>query len=275
MGCKRIEKRLASVFQWYGELVGRRPFPFLVAPLILTLVVGPGLLTVKFDDDAMMMFTPYNAPSRREQIISRQFAHTAVSDRNATTDETTKFVLPIASDDSYIDTWFNLQVGAAENLMNQESWLLISKLVNHIYENFTCRVDDWIDVEETISNRKSPKASSSGPPYTLQYKRDFCNPKRGCVQVNTVVDRVCDLLNATKYGNNSKVRLTYPVMYVWVSSEWRLLFRTQSQQFRFILGPTIQLGPVPFWSQGRSCDQETRIGSPTRAIFSVPSQKRP
>lgn len=212
MGFKFLEQKLVSAFQWYGELVGRRPFPFLVAPLILTLLVGPGLIIMKYDDDAMMLFTPYNAPSRREQVIARQFAHMATPNRTSGGG----FEYPMSSDKPFSDMWFEIMVSSSENLMTQHSWTLISDLLHDIYNNFTCQVDDWVPLEaDSATNEKFVAGSKPSSPHILHYKPDFCDSKRGCIQLDTMVDRVRDFLNETKYGHNPKVRLTYPIMYVW------------------------------------------------------------
>lgn len=66
-----IQKLLERLFYKYGKLVGRHPLPFIIGPVLLTLVLSFGLLNFVRIDDAEELYTPTNGPAKEEREIIR------------------------------------------------------------------------------------------------------------------------------------------------------------------------------------------------------------
>uniref|UniRef100_A0A0N5BIX9 SSD domain-containing protein n=1 Tax=Strongyloides papillosus TaxID=174720 RepID=A0A0N5BIX9_STREA len=64
-----IEKPLAIFFRNYGVLVARYPLPFIIIPLILTLITSIGIFHLNTISDAIYLFTPSDAPSKMERQV--------------------------------------------------------------------------------------------------------------------------------------------------------------------------------------------------------------
>lgn len=199
MGCLWIERHLIIAFDGYGRFVCRHPAAFLLIPLIFGAMVAAGLMLIKMEVGVVMLFTPSSAPSRREQVIAREFISVRPIPDNPHLSPIDR--LPYAADDGYVDLWFNVQVAYKDrrNLMTPEPWYKLAHLMHHIYQDFTC----------SVSN--DPHAPR------LRYNPDFCNPQRGCLQMEEYVTKIADILNTSAHDKRAsdRIQLSYPVMYVY------------------------------------------------------------
>lgn len=64
-----IERPLSRLFYRYGRFVALHPLPFIVIPLLTTAACAIGFLHLHPITDAVYLFTPTNAPSKRERLI--------------------------------------------------------------------------------------------------------------------------------------------------------------------------------------------------------------
>ncbi|KAI6233026.1 SSD domain-containing protein [Aphelenchoides fujianensis] len=62
-----IERPLSAFFHRYGVYVTRRPVPFVVVPVLFTLIMSMGVLYLESVIDPIYLFTPSNAPSKMER----------------------------------------------------------------------------------------------------------------------------------------------------------------------------------------------------------------
>ncbi|KAB7507266.1 Patched domain-containing protein 3 [Armadillidium nasatum] len=68
-GLRKINNTLVNAFYKFGYQVGLRPRIFIILPFIVSLVLGSGLIFIKYEEDPLKLFVPYTAPFRREQEI--------------------------------------------------------------------------------------------------------------------------------------------------------------------------------------------------------------
>ena len=83
MGFKCLERLIRRMFSTYGQRVGKRPKPFLITPLIVTVILGFGLIMFQMDTDIGKLFTPHNAGSMRELKVLKQFSRIEAVPANA------------------------------------------------------------------------------------------------------------------------------------------------------------------------------------------------
>ncbi len=67
-----LEKPLSVFFYKYGRLVARQPLPFIIFPVLLSAAMAVGFLHQSEITDATYLFTPVDAPSKREREIIHQ-----------------------------------------------------------------------------------------------------------------------------------------------------------------------------------------------------------
>ncbi|CAD5213392.1 unnamed protein product [Bursaphelenchus xylophilus] len=72
-------RRLESAFFWYGRLVARHPIPFLIFPIITTLISCVGLFNFSSQDDIWDIYSPLNALSRIEEKGMEKFEYVAAT----------------------------------------------------------------------------------------------------------------------------------------------------------------------------------------------------
>ncbi|CAD5209684.1 unnamed protein product [Bursaphelenchus okinawaensis] len=68
-------RRLEAAFDWYGRLIARHPLPFLVFPILTTLISCVGLFNFHSQDDIWDIYAPLNALSRVEEHGMNRFEH--------------------------------------------------------------------------------------------------------------------------------------------------------------------------------------------------------
>jgi hypothetical protein len=66
-------------FDNYGRTIARRPLPFLIIPIVTTLICSIGLLNFRSEDDIWDIYSPLNAASRREEKELERFEHASGS----------------------------------------------------------------------------------------------------------------------------------------------------------------------------------------------------
>ncbi|KAI6193524.1 Patched domain-containing protein 3 [Aphelenchoides besseyi] len=70
-------RRLEVFFDKYGRFVARHPLPFLIVPIITTLISCVGLFSFQSQDDIWDIYSPLNAMSRVEEAAMEKFEHIA------------------------------------------------------------------------------------------------------------------------------------------------------------------------------------------------------
>ncbi|RXG57189.1 Patched domain-containing protein 3 [Armadillidium vulgare] len=68
-GLRKINNALVNAFYKFGYQVGLRPRIYIILPFIVSLVLGSGLVFIKYEEDPLKLFVPYTAPFRREQEV--------------------------------------------------------------------------------------------------------------------------------------------------------------------------------------------------------------
>lgn len=66
---KKINNLLIRCFYNFGYIVGQRPLFFILIPFILSIVLSTGLAFIRYVDDPMVLFVPFDAPFIKEQQI--------------------------------------------------------------------------------------------------------------------------------------------------------------------------------------------------------------
>ncbi|XP_033108335.1 patched domain-containing protein 3-like [Anneissia japonica] len=64
-----LEKPLASVYGRYGKFVARHPIPFLIFPVLITIILGIGMIYLDKTTDIEELFTPRNGEAKDERDV--------------------------------------------------------------------------------------------------------------------------------------------------------------------------------------------------------------
>ena len=64
-----VHRNLKKLFSRYGRLVGRRPVPFIVTPIIVSALLGIGLIRIETNSDIEHLFTPSNGAAKDERKL--------------------------------------------------------------------------------------------------------------------------------------------------------------------------------------------------------------
>jgi hypothetical protein len=62
-----IEKPLSNLFRRHGAYITKHPAPFVIFPVLFTLIMSMGMLYLDDVIDPIYLFTPTNAPSKMER----------------------------------------------------------------------------------------------------------------------------------------------------------------------------------------------------------------
>uniref|UniRef100_A0A0R3S0D2 SSD domain-containing protein n=1 Tax=Elaeophora elaphi TaxID=1147741 RepID=A0A0R3S0D2_9BILA len=66
---------LESIYQHYGRYVAKHPLPFLISPVIITLLATAGLPRFHIDNDIWNIYSPINGLSRAEEKALKRFEY--------------------------------------------------------------------------------------------------------------------------------------------------------------------------------------------------------
>uniref|UniRef100_A0A0K0FIK4 SSD domain-containing protein n=1 Tax=Strongyloides venezuelensis TaxID=75913 RepID=A0A0K0FIK4_STRVS len=69
-----LQDFLATTFYRYGEIISNNPKPFIICPLMLTVVLSFGCLFIQTQDDLRFLYSPENSLSRFEYQIHKEFS---------------------------------------------------------------------------------------------------------------------------------------------------------------------------------------------------------
>ncbi|XP_070564014.1 patched domain-containing protein 3-like [Ptychodera flava] len=64
-----IESKLSGLFHWHGRLLSKYPLPYFLWPLIMTAILGAGLMYLKDDSDREAAYTPEHGPAKLHRDI--------------------------------------------------------------------------------------------------------------------------------------------------------------------------------------------------------------
>ena len=78
-----IDNWLKGRFRGLGQLVGKHPGPFILVPVILSVLCGSGMLGVEYNTDQDYLMTPTNGDGNKEKAIAESFFPTNFSDFDA------------------------------------------------------------------------------------------------------------------------------------------------------------------------------------------------
>ncbi|XP_033628394.1 patched domain-containing protein 3-like isoform X1 [Asterias rubens] len=76
-----IERAMRLAFFNYGGFIARHPYPFLICPLLLTAILGPGLIFLTEEQDVEDLYTPVNGQGKTDRAtVEELFAQNGDSD---------------------------------------------------------------------------------------------------------------------------------------------------------------------------------------------------
>lgn len=74
MGCTGLKLHcvtlfVSSMFERHGRFVARHPLPFVIIPVVVSVLLAIGLVNINATDDSEYLYTPTNAPSKDERRV--------------------------------------------------------------------------------------------------------------------------------------------------------------------------------------------------------------
>ena len=73
-----IDNWLKGRFRGLGQLVGKHPGPFILVPVILSVLCGSGMLGVEYNTDQDYLMTPTNGDGNKEKAIAESSGETSL-----------------------------------------------------------------------------------------------------------------------------------------------------------------------------------------------------
>ena len=71
-GCyKRVQRGIGSVFERYGKLVGEKPLPFIILPILIFGGLGAGLVALEVDTDLENVYFPKDSRAIKDRQTVR------------------------------------------------------------------------------------------------------------------------------------------------------------------------------------------------------------
>lgn len=65
---------VSSVFEKHGRFVARHPLPFIILPVLVSILLAVGLINIETKDDAEYLYTPRDAQSKNERkVLEKSF----------------------------------------------------------------------------------------------------------------------------------------------------------------------------------------------------------
>ncbi|KAI6217302.1 SSD domain-containing protein [Aphelenchoides besseyi] len=128
-----IERPLSQLFRRYGIYVTKHPAPFLVVPVLFTLIMSMGVLYLDSIIDPIYLFTPSNAPSKMERQAVHDlwplFNGTYMPGRSVTQSREVQITVLAKNDGNILQKPYSTAV-------NSLDWYIQNKVVVE-YENQT------------------------------------------------------------------------------------------------------------------------------------------
>lgn len=69
LGCEVLVNFLKRLFEWYGRTMAKYHWIFIIATIVITIGMIPGLTMIKYEGNVYELFTPEDARSKTERAI--------------------------------------------------------------------------------------------------------------------------------------------------------------------------------------------------------------
>ncbi|KAL3105599.1 hypothetical protein niasHT_021702 [Heterodera trifolii] len=193
-----LQDLLARWFFRYGFFIAKHPHPFVVLPVLVTLLLMLGIINLHVEDDLRFLYSPEHSLSRFEYQIHKEFSGDSVNSSYIAI--ALEAAPPLAGvDDSSAEDAANLQNVAAngaasspwwKNMLRREVANAIQGTMNAILHNMTVELPDG----------------------SYHFGNDICARMALCPISNSPVQLFYDAFFSEKLRKDTRIALNWPIL---------------------------------------------------------------
>uniref|UniRef100_A0A915LKQ0 SSD domain-containing protein n=1 Tax=Meloidogyne javanica TaxID=6303 RepID=A0A915LKQ0_MELJA len=190
-----LQDILAKLFFRYGFFIAKHPRPFIIIPVLVTLLLMFGILNLRIEDDLRLLYSPEHSMSRLEYQVHKEFSGDSVNSSYVAialeaAPPTPNLELNDGSTDVHKQSSTTHSPINWKNMLRHEIALSITGLQQFIMHNMTVDLPDG----------------------SYHFGNDICTRNALCPLSNVLVQLFFDAYFSEKLRKDPRIELHWPIL---------------------------------------------------------------